>query len=55
MGAKDRALIPIEDLDLDESSRKAIELVRQGVPPVYASDAAGADLVTVLKEVNGIQ
>ena len=49
MGTKDRSLIPIEDLDLDEPSRNAIELVRQGIPPVPASDATGADLVVVLK------
>ncbi len=44
-----KSLIPIEDLDLDEPTQKAVELVRGGIPVVYAADTAGADVALVAK------
>ncbi len=41
--------VPIEEMELDEPTEKAVELVRGGIPVVYAADAAGADVALVAK------
>ena len=49
-----KALVPTEDLDLDEPTRRALEFIKGGVPAVHAANAAGADVTLVIRSADAV-
>lgn len=51
---RNSVLVPVEELDLDEATAKAIALRRKGVPIVHAADVADANVASVVKAADAL-